>query len=135
MVSRLSSALPAKNHALDELLFGHFEADHMENLLAALLEEALQRLGLGYGAGESVENHPVLGLGLVVDDFLKYADHQRVGDELSLAYIGFGDLANRCLAGDVVAEYLSGRDVVQPVFLNKFLALGTFSATRSAENN
>ena len=83
--------------------------------------------------GESVENHTVLRLGLIVDNLLENAYHQRVGDKLTLVDVGLGNLPDRGFAGYMVAEHLSCGDVVQPVVLDKLFTLCAFPAAGGTE--
>ena len=105
------------------------------DFLAALLQEAVQGFSLGNCTGKAVEDYPFFGFGFVVDDFLQDFYHQRVGNQLSLVYISLGNLAYRSLSGDMVAQHLSGGDMVKAVTLDKFFALGTFSASGGTENH
>ncbi len=125
----------ALDHAVDQLILRHLQPHHMVDFLATFLQEAVERLSLGDGAGETVENHPVFCFGVIVDDFFKDLYHQGVRYELSLVDVRLRDLTDWGLAGDMVTQHLTCRDVVQSVTFDKFFALGALSAARSAENH
>ena len=129
-----SGLLAAFEHTAHELLFWYLEADDMVDFLTALGQKAVEGFGLGDCAGEAVEDYAVLGLGFVVDNLLEDANHQRIGNQLPLVDVGFGNLSYGSLAVDMVAEHLTCRDVVQTVFVDEFFALGAFAAAGGTEN-
>ena len=102
--------------------------------LAVAGQESIKSLGLRDGAWKTVENHTRFGLGFVEDNILEDVDHQLVGDELTLVDICFGHLADLGLAGDMVAEHLAGRYMVEFVFPDKVFALGAFAAAGGTED-
>lgn len=57
------SGLAALEHTPHKLLFGHLEADNVMNLLAAFLQEAVERLGLGIVRGNPSRITPSFALG------------------------------------------------------------------------
>ena len=89
-----------------------------------LAEKPLQRFGLGDSARVSVEHHAVLPHDVMVKHIVKNLGHKPVGYELPLRYVLVGSLAEFRPAGYVVAQQLSGGDVMKSVLCDQFLALG-----------
>jgi hypothetical protein len=99
-----------RQQTLDHLVLGCVELQHGIYVAVAVAQQIFQRLGLGDGAGKSVEQEPgpadVLG---------KPLRHHRVGDLIRDQRAGIQvvlDLAAQfCLALDVRPEQIAGRNV------------------------
>ena len=102
--------------------------------MAALSQHLFQRLGLRYGAGETVEDDARMLLAETVVDRGEDVHHQFVGDEFALVNESFGCLAQFCAVFDLVAQHITGGDVFQSVLLNQLVALGAFAGTRCTKN-
>ena len=71
--------LSAFQQTVDQLLLLDFEAQNDIDLSLTLGQHAGQSLGLGYGAGESVEYHTLLALLVRIEHVGQNIDHQVVG--------------------------------------------------------
>ena len=100
---------------------------------AALLQQFLEGLGLGNGAGEAVEHDALLAGGLSVEHVIEYVDHKPVGNQLSLRDIFVGGLAELCAALYVVAQQFTCRDVIEAILVDEPGALGALAAAGRPE--
>src|SRR5207302_342682 len=91
-VVRAPLDLRARTHAPHQLVFGNVEQENVIQALAALGQRLVHQLGLGRGAGETVEDRAVLRLRahqLVLD----HAEDDAVGHQLALVVV-FLELAS-----------------------------------------
>lgn len=125
----------AENHSVDELFVVYFKTHHMVYLGIESLEKFFKRYGLGDGAGEAVKDNTFLkNFGVILEDIGKELDNEVVGNQLAFRDILVGNDAKLCATGDVVAEHLTGRDMVQAITLDHLLALSAFAAAGAAKN-
>ena len=88
--------------ALHRDLVGDHELQRGGEGPVALGQRVLQRLGLSERAGEPVEDHPVLRVGLL-EPVEHHANHDVVGDELAVLHVGPGLAPERGVAAHVLA--------------------------------
>ena len=115
-------------------VFRHNEFEHNAHFVATFLEHGLQCLGLCDGAGESVEDYARASGAFVVGGS-EDVDHQRVGNELSVVDVSFGNFAKFSAGLDFATEDVAGGDVSQSVLADEFCTVGTLTRARSAEDD
>ena len=127
-----AALLAAQQQAFDQFLVGHFERKHDAYRRTVLLHDLVEGFGLHGRAREAVED---VAFGVFVfrhivgDD----VDHQAVGGQLSLLDVALYAAAQLGAFANLFADDFAGGNVVESVFFDEFLGLGSFSRTRRAE--
>ncbi len=117
-----------------DLLLRHVEAQDDVERVVHRGEVAVQRLGLGHGAGEAVEQESVAGVGLL-EPVGDHADHDVVGDEVTAVHVELGLLPQRRAGRDVQAEDVAGGHTRHAVGARDVHGLGALAGTRWAEQH
>ena len=132
VVVATSRDLGTFEHASDEFFARDVEADHAGEFASMFCEEFLEGFGLSDVAREAVEENAlcIFGNGLV-DHF----DDDVVAHETAGVHDVFDAFSEFGLVDNFFAQQVAGRNVVEIVFLNEQVALGTFACTRSAEKD
>ncbi len=94
-------------------------------------QNLVQRLGLGHGAGEAVQDEALLAVGLrqaILDD----ADDHFIGHQFPGIHEFLGLAAHFGAFFDRGAENVAGGDLRNLEFVNQLLGLGAFASPRAA---
>ena len=130
-----TTLLTTQDQTAHQLVLGHIELDHRSHLVATLVEHLLQGLCLWNRAGEAVEDHTLVLTTETVVNAGQNADHQVVGDQLTVINILLGCLTQFGTLTDLITEHIARRDMVKTILLNQLVALRALTGTRSTENH
>ena len=125
---------PATGHPADELLGLDLDLERVVDPAAVLGQGPVERLGLGLGAREAVEDDAGarVGLGQPGEE---HPDGDVVGDELAALHEAAGLQADRRARPDGGSEQVAGRDVGDGQSLGEDGRLGALAGARGAEQD
>ena len=101
---------------------------------AAAGEHHIERLGLGHGAREAVEDGAAGGLGLG-QPFLDQGDDDLVGDQVAARQNVLHLFAKLGTGGDRRPQHVAGRKLDHAACVDQTLGLGALAASRRAEQD
>ena len=102
-----SAFLSALDETLHQFVFGHVQFNHGSHFMSTLGKHLLQCLGLWDGTGESVEDNTFVRCSKPVVHAGQNADHQVVGNQLSVVYQSFGSHSQFCTFLDFIAKNIT----------------------------
>ncbi len=118
--------------ALDDEFFGQIEQDGGIQTFAERGEEFVEETGLACGAGETVKEKVTAGFGFA-DVFLDHGFDDLVGDQFTGVHVFSGEQAEGGLAGDLIAEEVTGGEMLEIKRPGERGALGAFTGTRGTK--
>ena len=124
--------LAAQQDALDELLLRDADVNHDVHLESVLGEDFVELLGLDRRAGEAVEDAP-LGVAVLGHVVGNHVDDNLVGGQLAGLDVGLHAASQLGAAGNLAADDLARRDMLDAVVFLEALGLGALAAARRAE--
>ncbi len=126
------AAGPAAGQPGDHLFFAHVDVEDLVYGLSPVLERRVEGLRLVDGAGEAVQQAPLLAV-RPLQPVEEHADGQLVGDELAALDVELGLLAQLGLVADVLPEEVAGGDVGEAGRRGHGGGLGSFARAGSAQ--
>ena len=120
---------------VDQFFLLHFKPQDNIYLGIAFGKHPSQGLGLSDSPRETVEYNPFLGFLMRIEHMRQNIHHQLVRNQLPLRNIRIGGFSQFSTPGYLFTQYISRRNMKQPIFFDDSLALSSLSRTRSAKNN
>ena len=102
--------------------------------MAEVLEQAIERLGLGDRAGEAVQDEAARGVGLA-QPLGDEADHDVVGHQAAAVHDALGLAPERRAGRHRVAQHLAGGDLRHPPLAGELASLGALAGAGGAEED
>src|SRR5699024_4186233 len=121
-------------HSLHDDVLRHVELHDAVQIQAKALQDALELVGLGNGARETVEEETGLRV-VLLQTRLDHADGHVVGHQVAGVHVGLGLEAQRRALADVRAEQIAGGNVGDAELLGENGGLGALAGTGGTKEN
>ena len=110
------------------------ELYHDAHVVSTLGEHRFQRLHLSYRAGKAIEDDALAAAALIVRSS-QNVYHQRIGNQLSVVNVAFGNLAQLASGLDFATQHIARGDMSEAIFADEFCAIRALAGTGSTKDD